>query len=524
MCGGGVKGLLLWAVVLLATLLAYNVVDKVYLHVPAHQDKDVLRDLHIPAVDGAHIAEVTRQALSHKTVTLGPKRKEIFEEFHEWLRQTFPVLHSRLEVEKPHNHSLIFVWRGEPGDGPTLAPILLMAHMDVVPVAEETLHQWDGSPWGEIKDGWLYGRGSLDDKFQVVTLLYATEVLLKEGFTPKRDIYIALGDDEEHGGAGAAFMAKLFAERGIHFAMALDEGGVISEGVTPRPAAVVALGEKGLGTIKVTATANGGHAGMPNPETAPGFLARAIRILEKNPPPSRLHPLMRSFFESMSPEFSLPKQILTTNLWLTEPLVVWTLQSSSSLGATTRSTIAPVKLSSGTAANALPQTAYAIYNARPMEPDTVEDVVRYMNAMFRRYGISHAVQAQLTTHEDGNYHLTPTEPPKSTLPNSDAFRFVSAAIHRLTNSTVAVSPYLLPAMTDSRHYRLVADSIVRFCPMRVTPELVSTLHNANERIRVDNLKEIVEWFLILIKGSDRLGTPASNPGPPTVETMRATDL
>src|SRR5258705_11496160 len=174
--------------------------------------------------------------------------------FQDYLRKSFPKLHARLKREVTAGYSLLYEWRGT---DTTLKPILLLAHQDVVPVEAGTESRWTEPPFaGRIADGYVWGRGALDDKGNLMALLEAVERLVSEGWTPKPTIYLAFGHDEEVGGMhGAARTAALLASRGVKLEYVLDEGGAIATGLVPGipgPVALVGIAEKGYLSLELT--------------------------------------------------------------------------------------------------------------------------------------------------------------------------------------------------------------------------------------------------------------------------------
>src|SRR5262245_15132884 len=148
----------------------------------------------------------------------------------EHLERSFPRVHAQLRREIVGGHSLVYAW---PGKRPDLPPVLLMGHQDVVPVEDE--RAWSQPPFGGVvAGGFVWGRGTLDDKQAVLGVLEASEALLAEGFVPARTVYLAFGHDEEASGRrGARRIAELFRSRGVRFAFVLDEGGFYTEGTFP---------------------------------------------------------------------------------------------------------------------------------------------------------------------------------------------------------------------------------------------------------------------------------------------------
>ncbi|RMD99183.1 MAG: M20/M25/M40 family metallo-hydrolase, partial [Calditrichaeota bacterium] len=184
------------------------------------------------------------RALTYRTISYQDSAKfnpQPFLAFQAFLEQTFPLLHQHLQKEVVNRYSLLYTW---PGSNPRLQPALLMAHQDVVPVGKETMNKWEYPAFaGQIEQGYVWGRGAMDDKASLIAICEAVEYLLKTGFQPQRTLYLAFGHDEEIGGAqGAVHIARLLQKRGLSLAYVLDEGGGMMDGMMPgidRPVAMV---------------------------------------------------------------------------------------------------------------------------------------------------------------------------------------------------------------------------------------------------------------------------------------------
>ena len=182
-------------------------------------------------VDSERVALALGRTIRCQTISRSrddPPAAEAFEALHAELRALFPRVHASLDRERVGDWSLLYTW---PGSAPELAPIVLVAHQDVVPVDPGTEDAWDQPPFsGAVLAGEVWGRGALDDKGSLVASLAAVEDLLAEGFVPRRPVLLAFGHDEEiEGEAGARFVAAELAARGVHAALVLDEGGAISD-------------------------------------------------------------------------------------------------------------------------------------------------------------------------------------------------------------------------------------------------------------------------------------------------------
>jgi carboxypeptidase PM20D1 len=293
----------------------------------------------------------------------------------EFLARSFPRLHAQLHRELVGEHSLLFTW---PGRRPDLPPVLLMGHQDVVPVEDE--RGWSQPPFaGVVEGGYVWGRGTLDDKQAVLGILEACEALLAEGFTPARTVYLAFGHDEEASGRrGARRIAELFAARGVRFAFVLDEGGFYTEGTFPGlrvPAALIGTGEKGYLSLELLAQGEAGHSSRPPRQMAIGVLARALARLQAEPFPARLEGAPRDMLLALAPRLPFGQRIALANLWLLRPLVARGLTGDPSSAALVRTTTALTIVDAGQKDNVLPGRARAVVNFRLLPGDTVAGTI-----------------------------------------------------------------------------------------------------------------------------------------------------
>ncbi len=203
-----------------------------------------------------------------------------FEGFREKLRELYPRVHEMCPPVRIAHTGMLFHWKGKS----SAAPVVLMAHYDVVPVDEAG---WKHPPFcGEVFDGELWGRGTLDTKITLLGILEAAERLMSEGFVPRNDVYFSFSGDEEVSGPSAPAIVEYLKERGVRPAMVVDEGGAVVDGVFPgvkQPIAVVGIGEKGFMNVELTARAAGGHASTPAVPSTLGMLCRAVGRLRKTP-------------------------------------------------------------------------------------------------------------------------------------------------------------------------------------------------------------------------------------------------
>lgn len=446
-------------------------------------------------VDASAAAARLAAALRFPTISSqleSESTKTAFRDLHRFLEESFPQVHSRLAREVVADYSLLYTW---PGSDSNLKPILLMSHLDVVPVVPGTEAAWTRPAFaGEIADGYVWGRGAMDDKVGVMGLLEAVERLLAEGFTPRRTIYLAFGHDEEIGGSqGAAQMAKLLAERGARCEYILDEGGVIASGIVPgisAPVAMVSVAEKGYLSLELAVEGAGGHASMPPAQTAIGILSAAIHRIEENPQPLRFTRTVEEMFAYLGPEMPFLQRAVFANLWLFGPLARWQIASTPAGAATLRTTAAATMIEGGVKDNVLPPRARAIVNFRLLPGDTIPGTIERV----RQVVADERVRI-------GVFLGTGNEPSRESDVSSPAFALLQRTAAEIFPEAL-LAPNLMVGGTDTKHYRELSENIYRFLPMRVDSQGLSRFHGVDERVSVENYGEIIRFYAQLIRNSD----------------------
>jgi carboxypeptidase PM20D1 len=405
---------------------------------------------------------------------------------HAFLAQTFPRTYATLAHEVVAPASLLFEWKGS---DTTLEPIVMMSHLDVVPVEAGSEGAWTHPPFsGDIADGFVWGRGSLDDKVGVLSTLEAVEALVARGYRPRRTVYLAFGDDEETDGHGAGAIVTLLKSRGVHPLVAIDEGSAIIRGViagVARPAALIGIAEKGHMSVQLTAMGTGGHSSMPPPQTAVGILAQSIDRLEKHPLPAHLNGAAEGMLGQLGREMPLGARVMMANLWLTRPLVTRMMAASPVTNASLRTTTAPTMMQGSPKENVLPIRAVAIVNFRIIPGETPESVLDHVRKVVNDSAVHVTVVGV----------ATPPSPVSST--TSAAYGILARDIMVL-EPDATVAPSLVVAATDSRQYGGYARDVYRFLPMQIGPADLGRIHGTNERIGIHDYARGIAFMTLLI--------------------------
>jgi carboxypeptidase PM20D1 len=439
------------------------------------------------------VAETPEQRLAHAIgfATISHESAEQFEQapfdaFHAWLAASYPRVHATLQRERVGRASLLYHW---PGRDASLAPILLTSHMDVVPAPDP--ETWTHPPFaGVIADGYVWGRGALDNKSGVIATLEALERLVAAGFTPERGLWVAFGHDEEVSGEqGAGAITKLLAERGVRVWFSVDEGMAIGEPgattLTDTPLALVGVAEKGYLTLRLTARGAGGHSSVPPPSTAIGRLSRAIVRLEERPMEARTQGVVSEMLRAVAPHTSGLQRVVLAWPWLFGPLIESQLESEPTTNAMVRTTTAVTMIDGGVKANVLPREASARVNFRLLPGDESEAVIAHVREAIDDPEIEIAVE-------------TVNEASPVADVGSDAFALLSAVIREAAPEAV-VAPALVVGGTDTRHYAQISENGFRFLPIRFSADDFERMHGRDERLSVENLHFAVDFYERLLR-------------------------
>ncbi len=429
----------------------------------------------------SHLQDIIRC----KTISYPDRRRIDFSEFaklREHLKINYPLLHQQAEVTLIEGNSLIYLLKGH---NTTKLPLGLMGHMDVVPVSEKG---WSCDAFSaEIRDGYVYGRGTLDMKGQVTAILEAVESCLKEQRSFDQDIYILLGHNEETGSSvadsGARKSMEYLKSKGILFGLIIDEGGAFISGKAlgvEGNIALIGICEKGYMDVMLSVSQQGGHASMPPRKSALNLVCEAAIRIENHKFPSSFNPASAAMFDALVPSMKQPLKSLFAHRNVSGPLLLKALTRSPMSAALVRTTCVMTQAQGSKASNVLPQKASVVLNLRLAPCDSVDHVMKRLKSLA---GSSVEV-TQLMANE-------PTSLSPVSGPHYDRIR--QAILHSFPDYKV-VAPYPVVAATDSRVYSDMAEATYRFVPFPSLIEDLSTLHADNERIKIESFIQGIEFF------------------------------
>ena len=477
------------AALVLLVVLAAVILVRAWLHRPIATEAVAAVRVDVDeSVAARHLAEAVRfRTVSHQS--RDDFEAAEFERFIAWLAAAYPDVHAKLELTRLGEYSLLFRW---PGANASLAPVLLTAHYDVVPVIAGTESDWRHPPFdGVIDDGVIWGRGALDDKSAVIAQLEAATHLLASGFSPMRTVYFSFGHDEEVGGVqGAAAITEYLRAHGVQLSWSLDEGSFLFDRLLPGvelPMATINVAEKGGLTLEIVAKADGGHSSMPPRQTAVGRLAEAITKLENNPIPGGLSDLSEQTFDIASRYMPFTYRVLFANRWLFDGLIDRQLSSLPFGNAMLRTTIAPTMLKGSPKVNVLPIEAIATVNFRVHPRDSIDSITAHVKKVVENEFVT------VRETEGGGRAASEVSDAQA-----QGFADIARAVREIYGDVV-VTPGLMIAGSDSRHYGEVADDAYRFNPITVSQEDLTGFHGTNEKIAVANLAQGVRTYVQIIR-------------------------
>ncbi|MCL1143978.1 M20 family peptidase [Shewanella gaetbuli] len=452
------------------------------------------------------------KAVQFKTISNQDRNdfdEQAFNDYHEFIKQSYPLVHKTLKREiigDPRPFSLLYTWKGK---DPSLAPAIFMAHQDVVPIAEESRDQWLVEPFsGAIKDGYIWGRGVLDDKNQIHAILEATEMKIKQGFQPSRTIMFVFGHDEEVGGPeGAKSAADLLEKRGIkEIAFVIDESAPLTPGIFPgirENTALIGIAQKGFISLELAINSVGGHSSQPPLESNIVALAKAVTKVEAAQFPYKLHDAVRYQYRFMGPELPKEQQAMykavaygdNDNLTQLEKDFINAMAANQVTRSMIHTTTAVTMFNAGIKDNVLPPSATAVVNFRPMPGDTPEVIIEH---------VKNAIQDERITVRDISASTPATNVAN---PHGQGYKLLEKTIRQTWGNDLIVSPFFVMGGSDSKHFqaRSFAPDVYTITGIQLeSTKEFEGFHGVNERILIEEYGRSIGFFYSLIDNLEDL--------------------
>ena len=433
-------------------------------------------------IDDEHDDVVSKLAQLIKIPTVSYEEKEKidfskFQEYIEKVKELYPLVFEKCEFTQTKEYALKFKLKGVSSEKPTV----LMAHYDVVPVTDG----WEHDPFlGEVVDGYLYGRGTLDTKCTMACALSALQKALEKGYVPKNDLYLCFGSNEEVFGDSQVKIVEEFKKEGIKPALVFDEGGGVMSKAFPgvsKDVAFLGVVEKGMANIKLSIDGNGGHSSTPKRNGPSVRLAKALIKLEKHPMKAKYTRTLKEQLNKMGQNASFGLKLLLANMWLFKGLVKKLFCMISSDGnALFRTTFAFTILKGGNQTNIIPNHVEAWVNVRIAPYNNIDEVLKHIKKVIKDDSIKIEAFNVNKQYKECDF-------------NSEGYEIIKDCTIETYNDTV-VSPFIMLGGTDGRHYNEISDCVIRFSPMKVTNEDRKGIHGLNEKIKVEALIKCLEFY------------------------------
>ncbi|SHF16334.1 M20/M25/M40 family metallo-hydrolase [Chryseobacterium vrystaatense] len=449
------------------------------------------------------------------TGSLGEFNYTPFDHFKEYLKTSYPLVYQNTENNEVNTHALVFRLKGS---DPSLEPILFLSHIDVVPPGDadvknkeqnifrpddqplppvsKVAEDWDFEPFsGTVANGRIYGRGAIDMKGMLFSLMESMNMMVKSKKIPKRDIYLAFGFDEEVGGQkGAIQIADYFKKKGLKFDAVYDEGGLIMQkgnvaGIDS-DVAVVGCAEKGFLSAKIKVKGLGGHSSMPPMESAIGKAAVIMQRLEDHQMKPNITPLIKEFFDNIGGAMPFSNRLAIANQWLLKPVLLSQLTKNNTTNALVRTTTALTMMKGSDGTNVLSPEVEFVVNFRLLPGNTAKEVREHIAKATEGFDVE--VEEIDNTREASA--VSPT--------NTQAYQLIEAGVKEI-NPGAIVTPYLTMAGTDAYKYQIVSKNIYRFMPVKINSSEQQSIHSTNEYISIENYMKMIHYFEYMMMNYDK---------------------
>ncbi|MGN0907535.1 MAG: M20/M25/M40 family metallo-hydrolase [Bullifex sp.] len=406
-----------------------------------------------------------------------------FIKFQDVLRELFPHVFSVMEFSS-FDGAMLLKWKSSSPKGD---PILFMSHQDVVSAAGE----WKHAPFsGDIADGRVWGRGTVDTKGALFCIFQALDELIAEDYKPNVDVYIASSNTEEVAGDGAPKIVKYLSDNKVHLQFLIDEGGMIKseplKGAKGRFAMIGTL-EKGTCNFKFIAKGNGGHASVPGKNTPLVRLGEFMASVEKDDPfKAKMNDTTIEMFTRLGPTIKGPLGFVLRHARGLSPLLAKLLPKVNPLaGAMIKTTMAFTMAEGSKGLNVLPESAYVTGNSRVIHHCDADETLRIISERAKQFDIETEVIYSSTACPVVDH-------------NGKAFRLIEDTIHELFPGVIT-SPYAMTGGTDARFFSPVTENAIRFAPLEIDEQQYKSIHAIDENISVDTLPKGVEFYKAIVK-------------------------
>lgn len=449
------------------------------------------------------------------TGELGEFDYSTFDRIKEYLKKSYPLIYENTEYAEVNRYGLVYRLKGS---NPSLDPVLFLSHTDVVPPGDagvkdktenifrpgdeplppvsKVSEEWDFAPFsGAVANGRIYGRGAIDMKGMLFSLMESLNNLIKTNHKPQRDIYLAFGFDEEVGGQnGAVQIANYFKTKNLTFDAVYDEGGLIlqkgSVAGIDADVAVIGCAEKGFLSIKIKVKGLGGHSSMPPAESAIGKAALIMQRLEDDQMKPMITPLINEFFTNIGGSMSFVNRMGISNQWLLKPVLLSQLTKNNSTNALVRTTTALTMMKGSDAPNVLSPEVEFVVNFRLLPGNTVKEVKDHIAKATKGFDVE--IEEIDNVKEASAVSST----------NTKAFKLIESGIREIHPAAIA-TPYLTVGATDAYKYQIVSKNIYRFMPIKITDAEKQSIHSTNEYISIENYMKMIHYFEFIMKSYDK---------------------